>query len=356
MVKGSLNLSVTYFRLGPGAFRVLLALLVVGSHLSALNIGRPAVFAFFVLSGYWVTKMYDEKYRAYGSVWIFYQSRFLRIWLPFAASYLIFFALLSLFGPEPSASKLAGLTLLGVASHKKDVLGTTWSLDIEIQFYLFVPLLWAALQVGSVRFGRSFAGILATGTVLLGTAGWYLQLDFEIENFLAYLLSFVIGAAIWRFGMRFSGRAALLSVGIFLVLGLGLAVLPETRPLLWRPEGIELSPLFQDLSGMAWVAVMIPLIAWNVRQRTGAFDMHLGNYSYALYVTHWPVIVLLRHHFGPLSIMDKGLVLGVLLIVATLFYVSVDRSCERFRASYIQRLRRGGWAMKIGPASRPESR
>ena len=45
------------FTLGPGKFRVLLAVLVVFSHLSFVEIGRPAVFVFFMLSGYWVLRM-----------------------------------------------------------------------------------------------------------------------------------------------------------------------------------------------------------------------------------------------------------------------------------------------------------
>lgn len=45
---------------GPGQFRIFLAALVVLSHLSSLGIGRPAVFTFFMLSGYWVLRMYEE--------------------------------------------------------------------------------------------------------------------------------------------------------------------------------------------------------------------------------------------------------------------------------------------------------
>ena len=51
---------------GPGFFRLFLAAAVVVSHLSNLEIGRPAVFAFFALSGFWVMRMYDEKYAASG--------------------------------------------------------------------------------------------------------------------------------------------------------------------------------------------------------------------------------------------------------------------------------------------------
>ena len=53
---------------GPGQFRVILAILLVFSHMSYVEIGRPAVFVFFMLSGYWVLRMYEEKCRPAASV------------------------------------------------------------------------------------------------------------------------------------------------------------------------------------------------------------------------------------------------------------------------------------------------
>lgn len=49
-------------QMGPGTFRLLLATIVVITHYSALNLGGTAVDLFFVLSGYWVTRMWNLKY------------------------------------------------------------------------------------------------------------------------------------------------------------------------------------------------------------------------------------------------------------------------------------------------------
>ena len=49
---------------GPGAFRFFLASLVVVQHVSRLSLGHPAVLLFFMLSGYWVSRMYAERYSA----------------------------------------------------------------------------------------------------------------------------------------------------------------------------------------------------------------------------------------------------------------------------------------------------
>lgn len=294
--------------------------------------------------------MYDEKYRAYGSVWIFYQSRFLRVWLPFAVSFVMFFALLSVFGPPLPVSKLAGLGLFGVGSHGLDVLGTTWSLDVEVQFYLLVPLIWMAFHIGA---GRPSFAMLALGTLVLMLIGWYLRLEFGILTFLYFLPSFVFGAAIWHFRPQISGRVALISLGVFVLLGLLVLALPETRPLLVKSPQAPMSELQEFRFALAWIVVLIPFVAWNVRQPTGTFDMHLGNYSYALYVTHWPIIVLLRGFFTPLSIADKAIIAGAIILVSTIFYLTVDRSCERLRAGYIRRLRAA--ATSAEPALREAS-
>ena len=131
--------------LGPGLFRVMLALMVVASHMSNLEIGRPAVFIFFILSGFWVMRMFCEKYHSNRTVLPFYLSRLLRIGLPFLAAFLIYWSVLLAQGTPLDPSLAKGLLLLGVASHHQDVLGISWSLDIELQFYLMIPVLYLLL-------------------------------------------------------------------------------------------------------------------------------------------------------------------------------------------------------------------
>ena len=62
--------------LGPGMLRFILAAMVVVSHLTSLNIGRPAVLLFFMISGFWVTRAWQEWA---GGTTGFMASRFLRI-------------------------------------------------------------------------------------------------------------------------------------------------------------------------------------------------------------------------------------------------------------------------------------
>jgi peptidoglycan/LPS O-acetylase OafA/YrhL len=320
------------FNFRPGQFRLLLAVLVVFSHMSFVEIGRPAVFVFFMLSGYWVLRMYEQKYRPHAAVWVFYLSRFMRIWLAFATAFLAVFLIAAMTDPKPLAL-LGGLPLLGIATTKRDLLGTSWSLDIELQFYLLVPILSLALIWVGRNPGRAvLAGLIAVGLTGLG---WVLQLNYGLWTVLSYLPPFLIGALIWHLQARPSGGRALAGVLLFAAVGLAVALTPMLQPLLLRDVG---GPFNEDWFGMGWIALLTPFVIWNVQQKSSAFDLHLGNYSYALYITHWPVIAGLRTVLQPLSLTDRVLILGVVLGVSVTFYVIVDRGWERLRHATIRRL------------------
>lgn len=292
----------------PGIFRLGLALAVVLSHMSSLGIGRPAVFAFFALSGYWVTKMCAEKY----DVGTFYVSRFLRIFLPFSVAYALGFFLL-----DGSLDKLAGFAIFGVASTHKDVLGVSWSLDIELQFYILVPLL---LFVG-------FRTALIVSACLFAPA-WYLKIHHDIWTVFLYAPSFLMGA--WIYLSRYSPnfRTAMASVVAFFCIGGLILAFEWSRPLLMKTGG---EPFDVDLFGMAWTAILLPWFAYNVRQPSDYLDRHLGNASYSLYITHWPVIVLCGD-------MSKPITLMIIIAVCAVFYVAVDVPAEKARAT-IHRLK-----------------
>lgn len=292
----------------PGIFRLVLALAVVVSHMSAIGIGRPAVFAFFTLSGYWVTKMYAEKY---ADVLTFYKSRFLRIFLPFVVAYVLGFILM-----DGEMKDLPGLAIFGIASTHNDVLGVSWSLDIELQFYALVPVL---LFVGLRN------AVLAS--IGLFVAAWYLKITYDIWTVFLYAPSFLLGAWIclskWKPGF---GPAAG-SVVAFAAIGALAFTFDWSRPFIMKTGG---EPFDVDWFGMAWTAVLAPWFAFNVRQPGGWLDRHLGNASYALYITHWPVIALMIGHGKPLTF-------AVIVAVCAVFYIVVDIPAEKVRAMLLRK-------------------
>ena len=129
--------------LGPGMLRSILAAMVVVSHLTSLNIGRPAVLLFFMLSGYWVSRLLAG-WQA--SVPAFYASRTLRVWPLYAVVTVLAWLLHAHAEAVRPESLWSALTLLGLAARAGDVIGVSWSLDIELQFYLAIPLITLAAQ------------------------------------------------------------------------------------------------------------------------------------------------------------------------------------------------------------------
>src|SRR5687767_14209135 len=149
----------------PGMFRLFLAAAVVLAHVSSIDCGRLAVMIFFFLSGYWTTRIWKEKF---GEKYTanFYWARYLRIY----PLYIIVMISLCILLSKPVS--LSQITLLGVASTDKDLTGVSWSLDVELQYYLLVPLVAA--------FSRS-AQIQAFGlSVLAAVAGWWVFFQYDI--------------------------------------------------------------------------------------------------------------------------------------------------------------------------------
>jgi peptidoglycan/LPS O-acetylase OafA/YrhL len=104
--------------LGPGMLRFILAAMVVVSHLTSLNIGRPAVLLFFMLSGYWVSRLLAG-WQA--SVPAFYVSRTLRVWPLYAVVTVLAWLLHAHAEAVRPESLWSALTLLGLAARAGDV-------------------------------------------------------------------------------------------------------------------------------------------------------------------------------------------------------------------------------------------
>ena len=335
---------------GPGAFRLCLAAAVVATHLSRLKIGITAVMIFFILSGYWVTRMYCEKYRnGPRPLARFYLSRFLRLWPAFAVALLLTLALRTAVGASTSLRDLLAFPMLGVASHRHDLLGISWSLDIEMQFYLALPLLVAWLAgafaapgtaLSAPRFspGEPAAGMQTRLLLLLPliVAGWWLHRLTGIETLAGYLPAFTAGALIYLCDFSARRRTAIWALIAFGGAGLMLAAFPSTRGIVLTPG---MNEVYTRMGGLAWAFVLLPFVAWNLRQPGGRSDRMLGDLSYSLYLTHYPLVEVAKFLAGgDLSLTQKTATLAVIAGVALAFYALVDRTFERRRMLWVDSL------------------
>lgn len=297
--------------LPPGLFRLLLAALVVVSHMSRLEVGRIAVMLFFVLSGYWVSVVFEREYK--GQALSFYLSRIWRL-APIYLTVLIAAAV-----ARGHDLGVENFTIVGVATTGRDPTGVSWSLDIEMQFYLALPiLLYLAHRVG--------LSVLLAGTVVLTGAGWWCSEWFGIETVAKYLPAFAIGIALARTNWNPGERTAVASAAAFVLATLLLMGSGFGRDQLDKmaPDIVNL-----DVFAMIWALPLIPYVARSLHRKSGGADKKLGDLSYPLYLVHYPLLALVAA--GGVTTADKLIVVGGSMALAVMLYWLVDTPSERLR-------------------------
>lgn len=270
---------------GPGAFRLWLAMLVFVHHLSSLGLGAYAVNVFFVLSGVWIERMWEGRYRYARAPYLTYLvSRVWRLAPAMVLASVVTVPLLHLLGvpwtrllAAPSHLAASSVLLLGYAWLPFAPVGAAWSLDVEMQFYVVAPLLalLARQRAGAVLLVA--LGLIAT------VATWWLALPPTLPR---YLLFFTIGMAAPRLAWRPSGRWAMASAGAFALV----VVLFWATPL--KPVligGAHPLPAFayNDLLNAALALLSVPFAVWTTAQPTDGDDAMMADLSYLIYLFHW---------------------------------------------------------------------
>ncbi len=184
--------------LRPGLIRFILALAVIFYHLSKnIFLGYFAVGCFFILSGYWISLMFDKKYSKKQSILkVYYISRLWRLMPVFYAFSILglivnFFIHSNLFVHldkyEKASAIVSNVIMLGYANIKAKILVPAWSLDVEMQFYLIFPLI--------AYFIKKNMSILFSITALFFLVAMYIiyfNYSFLLNTSLSYLYLFYL--------------------------------------------------------------------------------------------------------------------------------------------------------------------
>jgi peptidoglycan/LPS O-acetylase OafA/YrhL len=324
----------------------ILAVLMFHAHIG-LQGGFVGVDVFFVLSGFLITTLLVAERDLTGrvSLWDFYARRARRL-LPLAALVLGSTIAVAWFFLDEVTSKNLGkdatwasllLANMRFAHIGTDYLTSTqapsalqhwWSLAIEEQFYLLWP---AALVVLWRRFSNRLKS--AAWLALIITAASFAMCVFFTKNdpvraffslptrawelaagaFLAVTLRYV----------RISFRIYAPWVGLVLLAGT-FVFLPKSASF---PGPFALLPV---------VATLCVLCSVNLGTKVSAGLSHpalqwVGARSYALYLWHWPLLVIAENRFGPLSLIERLAALAATFVLTEISHRIIETPIRRAR-------------------------
>ena len=303
---------------------------------NTLGNGDRGVRLFFVISGMILAMPFARQWLAGGkrvSLRKYYLRRVTRLEPPYLLSVALFLLLLAVY----TRGAIAGLVPHALASSvylHNVIFGTvspvnavSWSLEIEIQFYVLAPLAMQLLRVPRKVLRR---GVLC---VLIAAAGWVqlpfthdarvtLSLLFYVQYFLAGLLVadvFVLELPTMRSSWWWDGLGA---IGLGCMFGLNRdfaaahAILPFSMALLI--VSVMRSHALRWVFKQPWIAVT-------------------GGMCYSIYLMHFPLIAVFfkvtrrlistRLDFLGNFLVQCVVTLLPVLLLCVVFYLLVERPC-----------------------------
>jgi peptidoglycan/LPS O-acetylase OafA/YrhL len=331
--------------LGPGSYRLLLALIVVVHHVSRLNLGEVAVYVFFNLSGYWMACVWRDRYRAepggYGTFIAARMFRLMPLFILANVTGMLVDTSLHRFGGSVDMANMGWLEGLHLGFSNVFILGynhlpymalvPAWSLDVEVQYYLLLPVLfWLAVRTRWL----GLCGLIALSMVVRGTA---LQ-----ESLPGYALFFYVGmlACVYRWQPAPAVvRGSVILVSMMLTL---LLFTPQGRGLIIG--GSTRVPGFEEMNRVASAVLAllcIPVTIWTTSLASSRRDKMLGDLSYSVYIFHSPLAVAYGHWFGQLPPLQRAPYLIVYLVLTACVAVAawrwVDKPLMAMRSRYLAR-------------------
>lgn len=298
--------------------------------------GFFGVQLFFIISGYLISESASKYPLA-----TYAKHRFFRIfpayWVAFIGVGLLYYDVpvdRALQRPGSLVLSLLNLQqLYAVALLELDPLHVTWTLTVEMFWYLLAPLMVVAYR----RWAWITLGMLALTSVLwvvsveqhrvdaLYAAGFAAMTEPTTASqrivlmgwaFPAQMVFFGLGAMVYRYreqALRIGTTPLLVCMFFSLALlehYIGFVTVPPI------PMGLGVTAFF--ILMLRAPAVQVPLLA------------HIGKISYSIYLLHFPAILWVFHHFGHFGKIHLALTAFAIFGCSHLMYVTVERPCIRF--------------------------
>jgi len=337
--------------------RTLAVVLVVGHHLQPLDrafpgwlqplvqrwiaVGWIGVDLFFVLSGFLISGLLFQEYQRHGKIRM---GRFLiRRAFKIYPSFYVFIAIViyiqhSNYNYELITRKQILAEAFFVQNYFPGLLFHTWSLGVEEQFYLLLPLVllgFLALRGGDAAFGRLPLFCILGAMLLIAIRAWLVrhksmavQGDLRFDSLLCgVLLSYFYhfrSKPTLAFARKFRWRVMLAG----LVLLVPVCLVPKGGVYM---DSIGLASTYSGFALMLLASLAFTVPALGIVSIPFRFVAFCGTYSYGIYLWHVPVKIwgtmYLTHWFGWRFSAPQELLLYLFgsFVVGIIFSMIVER-------------------------------
>lgn len=347
------------FRNDIQGLRALAVLLVFTFHLSSglMPGGFIGVDMFFIISGYLVTSIvYNKINKQKFSIIEFYEGRIKRIVPAYLFLLLIVSIIASIIFINSDAllfrkslfwtllfnsnNYFASLDSYFGAGNNENPLLHTWTLAVEMQFYLILPIL--LITIRNKKILVLILSMLTIGLITYSTIGifngntgvMYFSLSSRMPEFLIGSLAAIIRLEDFNFIKR---NVNILSVMGILAIILSAVLFDETTAF---PGLTALLPCLGTL------ALLMSNESYFNRLLSSNFLVFVGEISYSLYLWHWPIMAFLRYNNNiyEFSLIEKVLITFITIILSLFSYYFVEKTLRNFprKKFYVRFILLGG--------------
>ncbi len=303
----------------------------------------PGVPIFFFLSGFLIYGSYESSAKNKNPIQNFYFKRFLRIYPALWAC--LFFSIFLVWNSgyfENIALNIKETTLWFIAQitafqfYNPDFLrgfgvgalnGALWSISVEIQFYLLVPLTYKLMQQKKIFI---FSTIIIF--IFFNIFNSYFKdqdsifFDLIKVSFAPWFYMFLVGAFFAKFKEYIN---SVLNINIFVLFIIFLLIyfLSDYFNLPW---GNSVNPI-----GYALMIAIVIKLAFTIPTLS---DRILGrnDISYGVYIYHMPIVNYILYIYGPGEIQFISAILGTLFLAVFSWFL-IERPFLRLKTNALRK-------------------
>ncbi len=305
-----------------------------------INHGYLAVDFFFVLSGFVVAYAYDDRWHKM-SQWDFYKRRLIRL-QPMVIMGSVIGAIFFYFSASPNVfpliagtpvwkvllTMLIGATLIPLPismdirgwQEMHPLNGPAWSLFFEYIANILYAVFVRRFSKLVLSIFVSLAGCMLLGYLLFGSrgdliGGWSLNGEQLFIGFTRVLYPFFAGVLLCRMGKLIRVKNAFWWCSVLIIVSMSI-------PRIGDEQHLWMNGLYDATVVILLFPIIVSMGAGGVfhNTRSARISKFLGDISYPLYITHYPLIYIYTAWVvdNKIPLGAKGLLVGLLLVVCSI--------------------------------------